>query len=171
MHFLDDQLGIQKCFLLKRWVLVRSMFEKSLCFQSPLRQQQAGETQKCEQMIPRFGRRELWEFVQKNQRSPQSPVSALPSSYKKRVAAPQKRKHQKALVDASLLQSTAPLPISRLSNVKTTKSAHLSKVRGNPCVGIVQEMFHIILSSLILEYILYFFSDTEDEKGRAVCWY
>lgn len=112
---------------------------------SPLKEQvrvlQNIDTQSGEQMLPRYGRRELWELVHKSQQSPQPPVASLPSTYKKRVAAPQKRKHQKSFLDQSVPQSSA-LQVSKLSFVKTPTTGHLPKARGmqklrkeGPCAG------------------------------------
>ncbi|MCO5582854.1 hypothetical protein L7F22_036755 [Adiantum nelumboides] len=111
---------------------------------SPLKEQGRvlynADTQKGEQVLPRYGRRELWELVQKSQHSVQ-PVSSIPSSQKKRVAAPQKRRHQRSFLDQSLPQSST-LPGSKMSYAKTATTGHLFKVRGlqklrkeGPCAG------------------------------------
>ncbi|MCO5579636.1 hypothetical protein L7F22_033493 [Adiantum nelumboides] len=112
---------------------------------SPLKEQGRvlynADTQKGEQVLPRYGRRELWELVQKSQHSVQPPVSLIPSSQKKRVAAPQKRRHLRSFLDQSLPQSST-LPGSKMSYAKTATTGHLFKVRGlqklrkeGPCAG------------------------------------
>ncbi|KAI5078553.1 hypothetical protein GOP47_0006224 [Adiantum capillus-veneris] len=117
----------------------------STTHRSPLKEQGRvlynGDILKGEQVLPRYGRRELWELVQKSQHSAQPPVAAIPSSHKKRVAAPQKRRHQRSLLDQSLPQSSA-FPVSKMTFSKTATTGHLLKARGmqklrkeGPCVG------------------------------------
>ncbi|KAH7295730.1 hypothetical protein KP509_27G063000 [Ceratopteris richardii] len=100
---------------------------------------QSDEKQRGKKVLPRYGRRELWELVQNSQPANQSAVSSIPSSQKKRVAAPQKRKHQKLTVDLSLQQmdplSVSKYPSVRVSNINQVKAGGMLKVRNGPCAG------------------------------------